>query len=137
MEMRKSSAETVERVVFSLVKEKLRPELVGRITEQIVFNRLDYEVQVEIAQLLLDREINRLMEQFNTSITYNKNVLELALIEGFDSRFGARPMRRCIERLVGDALVEQILQQNEPVGLLTVNEEAGTLHLKVSAAART
>ncbi|MCB1120613.1 MAG: AAA family ATPase, partial [Verrucomicrobiae bacterium] len=39
MEMRKSSAETIERVVFSLIKEALRPELVGRITEHIVFNR--------------------------------------------------------------------------------------------------
>jgi ATP-dependent Clp protease ATP-binding subunit ClpB len=135
MEMRKSSAETVERVVFSLVKEKLRPELVGRITEQIVFNRLDYEVQVEIAQLLLDREINRLMEQFDTTITYDEKVLELALIEGFDSRFGARPMRRCIERLVGDALVEQILQENEPEGNLSVNDKTNTLHLQVSVVA--
>lgn len=75
------------------------------------------------------------MRQFDSTITYDKEVLELVLIEGFDSRFGARPMRRCMERLVGDALVEQILQQNEPVGLLTVNEAAGTLHLKTFATA--
>lgn len=133
MEMRKSSAETVERVVFSLVKEKLRPELVGRITEQIVFNRLEYDVQVEIAQLLLDREIKRLMAKFETTIAYGKGVLELILVEGFDARFGARPMRRCIERLVGDAIVEQIFRENKPEGILTVNSDAGTLHLQEAA----
>ncbi len=133
MEMRKSSAETIERVVFSLVKEKLRPELVGRITEQIVFNRLEYEVQVEIAQLLLDREIKRLMGKFETTITYGKGVLELILVEGFDARFGARPMRRCIERLVGDAIVEQIFRENKPEGILTANGDAGTLHLQEAA----
>lgn len=131
MEMRKSSTETIERVVFSLVKEKLRPELVGRITEQIVFTRLEYDVQIEIAQLLLEREIERLNRQFDTVITFDQSVLELVLIEGFDARFGARPLRRCIERLVGDALVEQLLLDNHPRGNLVADSGAGKLRLEV------
>ncbi|QYY35481.1 AAA family ATPase [Ruficoccus sp. ZRK36] len=130
MEMRKSSVETVERVVFNLVKEKLRPELVGRISEQIVFRRLEYDVQVEIAKLLLGREIERLNRQFDTQISYNKTVLEFVLIEGFDARFGARPLRRCIERLVGDALVEQLKLGNQPAGMLVVDSDAGKLRLQ-------
>lgn len=70
-----------------------------------------------------------------TTITYDLEVLELALIEGFDSRFGARPMRRCIERLVGDALVEQILQKILPEGNLWVNGDIGNLRLQANACA--
>jgi ATP-dependent Clp protease ATP-binding subunit ClpB len=130
MEMRKSNPETIERVVFSLVKDKLRPELVGRITEQIVFNRLEYEVQVQIARLILEREVNRLSEQFETTIQFDEKVLEFVLIEGFDARFGARPLRRCIERLIGDALVKEIMQMKPPSGTLMVDEQQGSLHLR-------
>ena len=83
MEMRKSTDETIERVVFSLIKERLRPELVGRITEQVVFKCLEYDVQVEIARLLLDREIARLSERLGEAIAYDESVLEFVLIEGF------------------------------------------------------
>ena len=130
MEMRKSNPETIERVVFSLVKDKLRPELVGRISEQIVFNRLEYEVQVQIARLILEREVNRLSEQFETTIRFDEKVLEFVLIEGFDARFGARPLRRCIERLIGDALVKEIMQMKPPSGTLMVDEQQGALHLR-------
>ena len=129
MEMRKSSAETIERVVVSLIKEALRPELVGRITEHIVFNRLEYGVQVEVAKLLLEREIDRLNRQLGYSITYEEDVVELILTEGFDSRFGARPLRKCIERMVGDALVLDILNGELPSGCLSANGESGSLTL--------
>jgi ATP-dependent Clp protease ATP-binding subunit ClpB len=127
MEMRKSSTETIERVVFSLIKETLRPELVGRITEHIVFNRLEYDVQVEVAKLLLEREIDRLNRQLGYLITYEESVLELILTEGFDSRFGARPLRKCIERLVGDSLVSQMMNGRKTAGTLSVNGQQGTL----------
>ena len=129
MEMRKSSAETIERVIFSLIKETLRPELVGRITEHVVFNRLEYDVQVEVAKLLLNREIDRLNQHLGCSITFDESVLELILTEGFDSRFGARPLRKCIERLVGDALVAQAMEGRKLAGRLSENGIKGTLLL--------
>ena len=129
MEMRNSSAETIERVVSSLVKEQLRPELVGRITEQIVFGRLEYEVQVEIAELMLEREVDRINRKFGYSIGFGKEALEYVLIEGFDSRLGARPLRRCIERLVGDAVVAALLRNDKPTGNLVVDEANGALRL--------
>jgi len=111
MEMRKSTSETIERVVFSLVREKLRPELVGRITEMVMFERLEYDVQVKIARLMMDREIQRLSQQLETTITYDEEVLEFILIEGFNSRFGARPLRRFIEHTVGNFMAENILKK--------------------------
>ncbi len=130
MEMRKSSQETIDRVLFSLVKERLRPELVGRISELVVFDRLEYGTQVKIARLMLEREMRRLERELGYSLSYEENVLEMALVEGFDSRFGARPLRRCIERLVGDALVECILRNEEPKGRLFAINKEGRLELR-------
>lgn len=129
MSMRKSTFESIERVVFSLVKEKLRPELVGRITEQIVFRRLEYDVQVEIARMMLEREVERLNAQLGYAITFEDDVLELVLVQGFDARFGARPLRRCIERLVGDAVVEQLMRKKNPSGRLIANSDSGKIAL--------
>ncbi len=129
MEMRKSSQETIDRVLFSLVKERLRPELVGRISELVVFNRLEYAAQIEIARLLLDREMRRLKDELGYSVSYDDSVLELAIVEGFDSRFGARPLRRCIERLVGDAIVEKLFLKEEPNGRLFAKADTGRLVL--------
>jgi len=136
MEMRKSTPESIARVVLSLVKEKLRPELVNRITEQVVFNRLDYSVQIEIAKLLLDRKIERLNTHLNTDIRYSDCVIEQVIIEGFDTRFGARPMRRCIERLVGDAIATKLMNDEPPSGLLRSNRPMGMLEFEQETLAR-
>ena len=112
MEMRKSTPETIERVVFSLVREKLRPELVGRITEMVMFERLVYDVQVKIARQMIEREVERLSKQLGMTISFDKEVLEFVLIEGFDARFGARPLRRFIEGLIGETVVKHILESN-------------------------
>ncbi len=108
MEMRKSTPETIERIVFSMVKEKLRPELVGRITEMVMFDRLEYDDQVKIVELMMNREVRRLSEQLGITITYEKEVLEHVIIEGFDSRFGARPLRRYIEKFLGDLMAKYL-----------------------------
>ncbi len=94
-----------------------------------MFGRLEYDVQVQVARLLLDREIDRLNRQLGCSITYEESVLELILTEGFDSRFGARPLRKCIERLIGDALVFDILNGKFPSGCLSLNCDSGSLTL--------
>ncbi len=133
MEMRKSSQETIDRVLFSLVKERLRPELVGRIGELVVFNRLEYAAQLEIARLLLDREVRRLHDELGYSLSYDESSLELALVEGFDSRFGARPLRRCIERLVGDAIVEKLFLNEETNGKLFAEVDTGKLVLEMES----
>ncbi|MBC2592844.1 ATP-dependent Clp protease ATP-binding subunit [Ruficoccus amylovorans] len=130
MEMRKSTPETIERVVFSLVREKLRRELVGRITEMIMFERLEYDVQVKIARLMMEREVERLSGQLGMTITFDEDVLEFILIEGFDSRFGARPLRRCIERLIGNMLIKKIMKIKPPSGTLMMDEQKGALHLR-------
>jgi ATP-dependent Clp protease ATP-binding subunit ClpA len=49
---------TMERHVLARAQQALRPELFARITEKVVFNRLNYDCQLEIAQLLLEEELN-------------------------------------------------------------------------------
>ncbi|MDP0495310.1 MAG: AAA family ATPase [Verrucomicrobiota bacterium JB024] len=124
MEMRKSTPETIERVVFALVREKLRPELVGRITEIVMFERLEYDVQVKIARLMLEREVDRLSKQLKMTITFDDELLEQVLIDGFDARFGARPLRRNIERLVECAITKTVLN------LHTAGTQTQNIHIK-------
>jgi ATP-dependent Clp protease ATP-binding subunit ClpB len=120
MEMRKSTSETIERVVFSLVREKLRPELVGRITEMVMFERLEYDVQVKIARQMIEREAERLSKQVGIAITFEEDLLEQALIEGFDARFGARPLRGCIERTIETHIVNTILSKKTPINIIKI-----------------
>src|SRR5215210_7769023 len=103
VDFRYSSYTTMERHVLGEAQQTLRPELFARITEKLVFNRLDYDVQLEIAELLLKRELDFLANR-GRQVARCGDVLEFLVLKGFHPRLGARPMRDAIEKYVGDAV---------------------------------
>lgn len=95
--------------VMSEVKKLFRPEFLNRIDEIIVFKSLTEDEIVEIVDLMIDELRQRLIEQ-NMTINLTKEASKYIAKEGTDLSFGARPLRRAIQRLIEDPISEQILE---------------------------
>ncbi len=126
MSLQHSSEATLERHVLTRAQQALRPEVFARISEKLVFHRLSYEHQLEIAQKFLDREI-RFLEERGYSLQLDPGVLPFLVRKGFHPKLGARPMRDAVEKLVGDAVAEQLLAGREASGRLCVAEDRDAL----------
>jgi ATP-dependent Clp protease ATP-binding subunit ClpA len=121
-----STQATMERHVLTRAQQSLRPEIFARITEKLVFNRLSYDDQIEIARLLLAGEL-RFLKQRNITLESTPAVLPFLVRRGFHPRLGARPMRDAVEKLIGDAVAESILHGNTTGGSLSVSEPRNCL----------
>ncbi len=108
---------TMERVVFEQVDQQLRPELVGRFSEKLVFRRLTYEVQREICLKVIRDEQERLSSQ-GYQIRESREAVEFLLRAGIHKKLGARPMRDCVERNVQNAVAQDLLEGGTGSGLL-------------------
>ena len=95
--------------VMGEVKKLFRPEFLNRIDEIIVFKSLTEEEIVEIVDLMIADLRERLIEQ-NMSINLTPEASRFVAKEGTDLSFGARPLRRAIQRLIEDPLSEQLLE---------------------------
>ena len=95
--------------VMSEVKRLFRPEFLNRIDEIIVFKSLTEDEIVEIVNLMVADLRDRLIEQ-NMTINMSDAANRLIAKEGADLSFGARPLRRAIQRLLEDPISEQILE---------------------------
>ncbi len=126
MTLQHSNDATLERHVLSRAQQALRPEIFARITEKLVFGRLSYEHQLEIAEKFLSREIEFLAARGYT-LELNKTVLPFLVRKGFHPKLGARPMRDAVEKQVGDALAEHLLAGKNSGGRLQVDESRDCL----------
>lgn len=95
--------------VMSEVKRLFRPEFLNRIDEIIVFKSLTEDEIVEIVNLMVADLRDRLIEQ-NMTINMSDAANRLIAKEGTNLSFGARPLRRAIQRLLEDPISEQILE---------------------------
>jgi ATP-dependent Clp protease ATP-binding subunit ClpB len=126
MTLQHSNDATLERHVLSRAQQALRPEIFARITEKLVFNRLSYEHQLEIAEKFLVREIEFLTAHGHT-LELDKTVLPFLVRKGFHPKLGARPMRDAVEKQLGDALAEHLLAGKNSGGRLLVDESRDCL----------
>ena len=95
--------------VMGEVKKLFRPEFLNRIDEIIVFKSLTQEQIVEIAKLMVADLRERLIAQSMT-INLTDDAYRLIAKEGTDAAYGARPLRRAIQRLLEDPLSEELLE---------------------------
>ena len=91
------------------MKKLFRPEFLNRIDEIIVFKSLTAEQIGEIVKLMVADLRERLIAQ-NMSINLSDAACKLIAKEGTDATYGARPLRRAIQRLLEDPLSEEILE---------------------------
>jgi ATP-dependent Clp protease ATP-binding subunit ClpB len=126
MGLQHSNEATMERHVLSRAQQALRPEIFARITEKLVFGRLSYEHQLEIAEKFLSREIEFLTARGHP-LELDKSVLPFLVRKGFHPKLGARPMRDAVEKQIGDALAEHLLAGKNSGGRLLVDESRDCL----------
>lgn len=122
MDWQHSSFATMERHVLASARQWLRPELFARITEKLVFQRLDYDTQVEIARLMLERQLSDLAAKEHR-LTVTPEVLPFLVRKGFHPKLGARPLRDCLEKLIGDAVAVRLLEDGRCEGVLRVSQD--------------
>ena len=124
-----SSFATLERHVLARAQQTMRPELYARITEKLVFNKLTYDIQLEIAQLLLTQELAFLRDKGH-ELMPDDSVLPFLVRRGFHPRLGARPMRDVVEKFIGDAVAVDLLANGDGSGKLIVNEAGDRLEIR-------
>jgi len=100
--------ETMKENIMGEVKNIFRPEFLNRVDEIIVFHALEQHEIDEIARLLLRQVCARLAEH-GIELDVEESALSVISGAGYDMQYGARPLRRAIQRLVEDALSEEIL----------------------------
>ncbi|OAM88770.1 hypothetical protein AW736_17830 [Termitidicoccus mucosus] len=108
MRMQSAPFASIERTVLARVNQTLRPELVGRMTEKVVFARLPYAVQREICEAMIAGELARL-RKLGHEITITPDDVETILRAGFHKTLGARPMRGAVERFLQDRVIFSVL----------------------------
>jgi len=129
------SFEQLKEDMMEIVRHHLRPEFVNRIDEIIVFRALTKEQIADIARLLLDRTKRRLRTQ-DIEVEFTEEAVEFIAEEGFDPEFGARPLRRAIQRRVENELSRMVLGGSlEPGDKVVVDAKEGRLTFEVAEGA--
>ena len=99
----------MERRVMDEVKRMFRPEFINRVDEMIVFHPLTSNNIRSIAELMIGQVAKRLKENTGVSLTVDAAALDHLAREGYDPQYGARPLRRVIQRHIEDALSEEVI----------------------------
>ncbi|AOS63035.1 ATP-dependent Clp protease ATP-binding subunit [Actinoalloteichus hymeniacidonis] len=105
------------------LRESFRPEFINRIDEIIIFRRLDARELHEVTELLLEDTRNRLNDM-DITVEFDEDAVRLIAEHGHQPEFGARPMRRTIQREVDNPLAARLLDGSLQAGG----------HVRVSAA---
>ena len=103
-----SQYDRIKTKVMDELKKFFRPELINRFDEVIIFEPLYYQDMLKIAELQM-KALKKLMEEQSLSLRWNPAALKFIVKEGFDPIFGARPLRRAIQRLVENPISSLII----------------------------
>ncbi|MCD6141874.1 ATP-dependent Clp protease ATP-binding subunit ClpC [Candidatus Acetothermia bacterium] len=119
------SYEDMKDRVIGEVRKKFRPEFLNRLDDIIVFHQLTRDQVKEIADLMLSELKDRLYEEHQITLTLDESATELLIEKGYDAKYGARPMRRTIERLIENPISELILERKFEPGSTVVASADG------------
>ena len=109
-ENREETIEKTKQDVLELLKQTIRPEFLNRIDEIVMFSPLDKNEIQEIVDLQV-KSVQKMLASNGVSLTITKPALELLAEDGYDPEFGARPVKRTIQRMVLNQLSKDILAQ--------------------------
>ncbi|NLJ68920.1 MAG: ATP-dependent Clp protease ATP-binding subunit [Firmicutes bacterium] len=122
-----SSYQDMKRLVTDELRRTFRPEFLNRIDEVIVFHALNKEHIKDIVEIML-KDLRLQLQDRGMSITVSDAAKEILIDEGFDPDYGARPLRRAIQRLIETPLSEEILRGTFTDGdMILVGADGGEL----------
>jgi ATP-dependent Clp protease ATP-binding subunit ClpC len=106
---KKSNYEKIKGTIEESVKRVFSPEFLNRIDELIVFKQLAKEDIVKIVDISVNKLLSRIQLQ-GVKVELSKSALEFLAEKGYDENFGARPLRRAVQKYLEDPLSEEILK---------------------------
>ena len=95
--------------VMDSLKETFRPEFLNRVDEIVVFEQLNHEQLLQIVNLMLD-DTKKVLADKNITLEISEDAKKFLLEKGTDIKYGARPLRRAIQRYLEDELSDMILR---------------------------
>lgn len=101
--------ESIKETILAEVKRTFRPEFINRIDEIIVFHPLTEENLSDIVNLLL-KDVEKKLEHFNVSLEISDSAKKLLIKDGTDIEYGARPLKRVIQKEIEDPVANLILE---------------------------
>jgi len=126
--------EEASKQVMGALHGHFRPEFLNRVDDVIIFHPLGKEQLVKIVDLRLE-DLRRLLADRKISLELTDGAKELLFTEGYDPNFGARPLKRAIQKLVQDPLALKILDGEVLHGdhvIVDADKKAGKMTFKVS-----
>jgi len=109
--------EQMKNQLMDEVKRTFKPEFLNRIDEVIIFHPLSHEHLIQIVELELAMVKGRLREQ-GVEVELDQSAKELLVEKGFDQLYGARPLKRIIQRLLEDPLAEAMIAKRLKAGTM-------------------
>lgn len=108
-EDKKKDYEDMKRGVMEEVRRIFKPEFLNRVDEILVFHMLDKQEIRQIVNILVKKLEKRCKEQLDIELVVRSSVKDYLAENGFDSKYGARPLKRAIQNKLEDRMAEEIL----------------------------
>jgi ATP-dependent Clp protease ATP-binding subunit ClpA len=122
---RQDAHDDARRTLLDALRKTFRPEFLNRVDDIIVFNALSKEHLALIIEVQL-RRVGALLESKGLSLEVTQSAKDVLMTEGYDPAFGARPMKRAIQRLLQDPLSLRLLNGDFTAGdMVVVEGDAG------------
>ena len=106
-----NAGEKRDNEILSKVKKSFKPEFINRLDDIVIFEKLDKKM----LKLIISNEmlvLQKRLKEKNIKLEYEKDIVELILQKGYSNEYGARPLKRVIEKEIGDILADNIISDN-------------------------
>ena len=126
-------------VIENALKKAFAPEFLNRIDDVVVFNTLEKNDIDKIIDIELDKLLDRI-DELGYKLKLSKKAKSFIAEKGFDKQYGARPLKRAIQKYVEDLIAEEIIKSNIESGdtiSIDLNKETDSLFVKLTAATTT
>jgi ATP-dependent Clp protease ATP-binding subunit ClpC len=120
-------------VIEKELKKKFSPEFLNRVDDIVMFNSLDKEDIGKIINIELEKLVDR-VKQMEFELEITEKATNYIAEQGFDAEYGARPLKRAIQKYVEDVLTEEIIQNNPEKGsklTLDYDSESDNMVVKI------
>jgi len=122
-------------VIENALKKAFAPEFLNRIDDVVVFNNLEKEDINKIIDIELSKLLDRISE-LGYSLKLSKKAKNFIAEKGFDKQYGARPLKRAIQKYIEDTLAEEIIKSNIHQGDMInfdLNKDENKLEIKITS----
>ena len=129
------AAEHAKGIIENALKKAFAPEFLNRIDDVVVFNNLDKEDISKIIDIELVKLVDRI-KNLGYELKLSNKAKDYIAEKGFDSQYGARPLKRAIQKYIEDALAEEIISSNIHEGdiiSMDLDTKTDTLKIKVKS----